>query len=294
MPVFYVGKEAGKVRVDIAIIGAGPAGLSAAITAAVREKSVSVYSAGANYLQKAQQVDNYLGFYQVSGAQLMESYLTHAQKMGIIPQKGRVANLLCLENGFMLNVSGEIIESNAVIMTTGVSKAKEIRGEKEFLGNGVSYCATCDGMLYRGKRVAVWGLSNDAASEANFLHEIGVRVHFVGTKQRTEGLHSDIPVCYGAVNAVLGEKSVTSVQTDEEQIPCDGVFILRDSIAPSTLIDGLKTENGYIQVDRDMKTNIDGLFAAGDCTGKPLQIAKAVGEGLVAALSAVEYLDKKE
>ena len=278
-------------RVDIVIIGAGPAGLSAAVTAAARGKKAAVFYAGDNYLRKAERVDNYLGFYHISGAQLMEQFMEHAKAMGITPQKGRVSNLLSMGDGFMLNVSGEIIEANSVIMTTGVSKAKEIPGEKEFLGRGVSYCATCDGMLYRGKSAVVWGMSNDAAGEANFLHEIGVNVHFVGTKQRTQGLHPEITVSPGALTEILGEDNVRAARAGSDGLPCDGVFILRDSIAPSTLMEGLELQNGYIKVDASMKTNIKGLFAAGDWVGKPLQISKAVGEGLVAALSAVEYLD---
>lgn len=277
--------------VDIAIIGAGPAGLSAAINGVARGKSVRVFNAGENYLARAERIDNYLGFYQVSGREMMEQFLSHAAKQGIRPEKGRVANLLPFGDRFMLNFGGDMIEAKTVILATGVSKAKPLPGEQELLGRGVSYCATCDGMLYRGKRAVVWGMSQEAAEEANFLHGLGVQVTYVSSKQRAQGLNEAIPYLAGAVAEVLGDQIVTGVRVGENVLDTDGVFILRDSIAPSTLVEGIAVQQGYVAVNREMETNIPGLYAAGDCTGKPLQISKAVGEGLIAAQQAAKYLD---
>ena len=107
-----------------------------------------------------------------------------------------------------------------------------------------------------------------------------------------EELADGIPFVKANRLAVLGEQSVTGLEADGQTIPCAGVFILREAVAPTDLLPALETENGYIKVDRAMATNVEGVFAAGDCTGLPLQIAKAVGEGHIAALSACEYLDR--
>ena len=270
---------------EIAIIGAGPAGLSAGINAIARGKTES------NYLLRAEKVNNYLGLYDVDGRQMMEQFLSHARAMGVVPEKGKAANILPMGEYFLLNVDGEMVEAKTVILATGVSSAKEIPGERELLGRGVSYCATCDGMLYRGKSAVVWGLSPEAAKEANFLQEIGVSVTFVSASAFREGLAEQIPYLSGAVKQVSGKEKVEAVLVNGQELPADGLFILRNSIAPAALVEGLVLEEGYIKVNHKMETNVPGLYAAGDCTGKPLQVSKAVGEGLIAAQMAAAYLD---
>ena len=277
--------------IDIAVVGAGPAGLSAAINAVARGKTVRLLSSESNYLRKAERVDNYLGFYDVSGQALMDAFVSHANGQGILLEPGKVANILPFGEGFMLNFGGDIVEARAVVLSTGVSKAKALPGEKELLGRGVSYCATCDGMLYRGKRAVVFGESEDAAEEANFLASIGVQVTYVSSAARKKHLREDIPYVEGRLSSILGEDTVTGAVCGEQTLPAQAVFLLRDSIAPSTLLDGLDTENGYVRVNRWMETNVPGVYAAGDCTGKPLQISKAVGEGLIAAQQAALYID---
>lgn len=277
---------------DVAVIGAGPAGLSAAINVVARGKTVRLLSGGENYLARAEQVDNYLGFYGVTGQELMHSFYAHAAQMGITVEKGRVANVLPMESSFLLNFSGDMIEAKAVVLATGVAKMKAVAGEEEFLGRGVSYCATCDGMLFRGKRAVVWGLAKDAAKEANFLADIGVQVQFVAAAPKEE-LNGGIPFLLGAVQKIEGEETVCAAVVNGERIPTDVVFVLRDAIAPSTLIPGVQEKDGYIAVTREMQTNIPGLFAAGDCTGKPLQISKAVGEGLIAGQQAAQYVGSR-
>ena len=166
-------------------------------------------------------------------------------------------------------------------------------GEEQFLGRGVSYCATCDGMLYRGKPVAVVGRAPDAPQEANYLKSLGCQVVYVAARE-PQGLDREIPWVRANRLAVKGEQTVTALEADGADIPCAGIFILRQAVAPTDLLPQLETENGAIKVDRRMATNVDGVFAAGDCTGGPLQVAKAVGEGHTAGLSACEYLDKKQ
>ena len=174
-------------------------------------------------------------------------------------------------------------------MAPGVVRAAKYPGEAEYLGRGVSYCATCDGMLYRNKPVVVVGLAPDAPSEANYLKSLGCQVTYVSPHE-PEGLE-DIPWIKAGRLAVKGEQNVTGLEADGSPLPCSGIFILRRAVAPTDLLPALETEEGVIQVDRGMATNLPGVFAAGDCTGGPLQVSKAVGEGHVAALSACAYLD---
>ena len=277
---------------DILVLGAGPAGLAAAVAARGRDKRVLVI--GNRWedspLAKAEQVDNYLGLPGRTGRQLLQEYVDHAAAMGVEFVTGRAISLMEF-NGFMVTVGSQIYDGKALILAPGVVRQAKYPGEEEFLGRGVSYCATCDGMLYRGREVAVVGRSPDAPAEANYLHSIGCRVTYVAPK-RPEGLDEAIPFVQAGRLAVKGESLVTALEVNGADIPCAGVFILRTSVAPTDLLPALETEGGYIKVDRSMATNVNGVFAAGDCTGLPLQIAKAVGEGHIAALSACEYLDQ--
>ena len=193
--------------------------------------------------------------------------------------------------GFHLTVGNELYEGSSLILAPGVVRQAKYPGEMEYLGRGVSYCATCDGMLYRGKPVVVVGRSKDAPREAAYLKELGCQVVYVASR-RPEQLDPAIPFVQANRLEVEGEQTVTGLRADGSLLPCSGIFILREAVAPTDLLPGLETENGAIRVDRRMATSIPGVFAAGDCTGEPLQVSKAVGEGLTAALSAAEYLDQ--
>lgn len=276
---------------DVAIIGAGPAGLSAAVNVLTRGKTLRIFSNRENYLSKAERVDNHLGFYNISGKEMMNQFLEHAQAMDVKIENEKVVNILPMDESFMLNVNGEIIEAKKVILALGTSKVKEIPGESRLLGMGVSYCATCDGMLYRGKTAAVWDQSSEAVHEANYLNDIGVKVIFVSKKPRPEKLDSNIEYINGIISEVHGNHKVEGIAAGGSIIKVDAVFMLREAVAPDKLIDGLGIENGFITVNRDMETNIQGIYAAGDCTGKPLQISKAVSEGLIAAQNAAKEID---
>lgn len=280
--------------VDIIIIGAGPAGLSAAVNALVRGKRVRIFSNRDNNLSKAERVDNHLGFYHMTGKELMDKFKEHAEAMGVKIEDGKAVNILPLGDSFMVNVNGQIIESKKVILAMGISKVKELPGEGRLLGNGVSYCATCDGMLYRGKDAVVWDQSHDAWEEANFLQSIGVNVTFISNKPRNENLSDNVKYIKGRIEEIIGENTVEAVNTGEEIIKTDAVFMLRDAVAPDTLIEGLELDGSFISVNKYMETNIPGLYAAGDITGKPLQLSKAVSEGLIAAQHAALQIDKKE
>ena len=166
-----------------------------------------------------------------------------------------------------------------MILAAGVARGKKFPGEAEFLGRGVSYCATCDGMLYRDKAVAVLGYSDSARQEAEFLERIGCHVTYFDRPKSCE---------------IRGDDKARSVTCDGRTVQTDCVFILRPALAPTDLFPGLAVEKGFVAVDRRMATNLPGLFAAGDCTGGPLQVAKAAGEGLIAGQSAAAYVSDLE
>ena len=281
------------MRYDIIVLGSGPAGQSAAVAARGRNKSVLVV--GNRWqdspLARAERVDNYLGLPALTGADLMELFTRHAEESGANLVNGKVISLMAWE-GFHLTVGSELYEGSALILAPGVVRQAKYPGEMEYLGRGVSYCATCDGMLYRGRPVVVVGRSKDAPREAAYLKDLGCQVVYV-SPLRPERLDPSIPFVQASRLEVAGEQTVTGLRADGALLPCSGVFILREAVAPADLLPGLETENGAVKVDRKLATNLPGVFAAGDCTGEPLQISKAVGEGLVAALSAAEYLDQR-
>lgn len=277
---------------DIAVIGGGPAGLSAAVNARARNKSVLVVTNDyrESPLYKAEWVDNYLGMPGRTGPELLEAYHSHAEAMGTVFRAGRALNIMPMEGTNYIGIGSDMEEARAVILATGVSRGRKYPGEAEFLGRGVSYCATCDGMLYRNRPVAVVGLAPDAPEEANFLHGLGCRVTYVSPRAPA-GLDPAIPYVKAARMEITGSSAVSALQADGREIPCDGVFLLRHAVAPTDLLPGLTLEGGYVAVDRDMRTSLPGIFACGDCTGEPLQLSKAAGEGLVAGQKAAEYVD---
>lgn len=262
---------------EVLIIGGGPAGLSAAINVRARGRSVLVVSnpLEENPLWPSERVDNYPGMPGVSGRELLGVMRRQAEEAGADFVTGRALTALPVSDTWYIGVGTDMHNAKAVVLAAGVARGKKFPGEAEFLGRGVSYCATCDGMLYRGKPVAVLGYSDSARREADFLREIGCSVtyfHRPGT-------------C-----AIQGDTVVRSVTCDGETADVAGVFLLRPAMAPADLFPGLELDNGYVTVDRRMATNLPGLFAAGDCTGGPLQVAKAVGEGLIAGQSAAAYV----
>ena len=259
------------MRYDIIVLGGGPAGLSAAVAARGRNKSVLVV--GNRWqdspLARAERVDNYLGLPGVTGMELLEQFRRHAEELGADFVLGRVISLMAW-NGFHLTVGSELYEGETLVLAPGVVRQAKYPGEAEYLGRGVSYCATCDGMLYRGKPVAVVGRSGDAPREAAYLKSLGCQVVYVAPKRPT-ALEPDIPFLQANRLEIAGAQTVTTLVADGAPIPCSGVFILRDAVAPTDLLPQLETLGGSIRVDRSMATSIPGVFAAGDCTGGPLQ-----------------------
>ncbi|MCL2125734.1 MAG: FAD-dependent oxidoreductase [Oscillospiraceae bacterium] len=264
---------------DAIVVGGGPAGLSAAITLRQRGNSVAVVTtdAAASGLYKARKVDNYPGLPGLSGAELLERFLEHARGVGVEFMAGQATSVLPMGETIGVAFGSEVLTSACVILATGVAQTSLFDGEEDFLGRGVSYCATCDGMLYRGKRVCVACLAPHADDEAEHLRAIGCDVVAISPKDMR----------------IIGDEFVSAVVADGVEIACDGVFIIRSTVAPHLLVAGIDTEGGYIRASASGETSIAGVFAAGDCVGPPLQVAKAVGQGLSAALSASEYIAKR-
>jgi len=264
---------------DVIIVGGGPAGLSAAISARQRNKTVVVISNNAanSGLFKAQQICDYPGFPTISGPELLQKLKEHALAAGAELATGRVDAILPSEDLFSVGSGSAILMSRSLILATGITQTSLFPGEEEFLGRGVSYCATCDGMLFRGKRICVVCLASETEKEADYLESIGCDVIRLNT--------NDVKI--------NGEGTVTSVTADGEEIQCSGVFILRQTIAPSSMLADMETEDGHVRAGPLGETNIPGVFAAGDCVGAPYKIAKAVGQGQVAAMSAIKYIDTK-
>lgn len=282
---------------DIGIIGSGPAALSAAVNARQRNKSVCVFgrSLDSSLLFAAEKVDNYLGMPDLSGEEMLNQFYAHAVKRGVEFKESRIGQIMSMGDYFVINADNEFFEAKTLILAIGLNKSKGIEGEMEYLGKGVSYCATCDGMLYRNKRVVVVGENEEGEAEANFLADVCEKVIYLPLYQPVLNLKETVEVLRGKPKAVVGEGSrVTGIAVGDETVECDGIFFAKNSTPPESLLFGLHTDGKNIIVDRNMATNLPGVFAAGDCTGAPFQIAKAVGEGLVAALSAAAYIDAKK
>lgn len=283
-------------KFDIAIIGGGPAGLSAALTGRIRNKSIALFEHldFSEKLQKAHKVDNYLGLPEVSGKGLMRYFTEHALAHGPKLIKEKVVTVFPGDKLFTLLTPQATYEAKAVIFATGVVSTLLFPGERELLGRGVSYCATCDGRMFTGKDVAVISYTQEGENEVAFLGELCHKVYFLPQYQGDfSQLRSPVQVLAGKPQAIAGGSQVEKLVTDKEEIKVHGVFIMRQSDPVENLLPGLELDGEVIKVNRDMSTNIPGIFAAGDCTGKPWQVAKATGEGLVAVLSAITYIDKQ-
>ena len=264
-------------KYDAIIIGGGPAGISAALTLRQRDKSVAVVAnpPDTTNLWKAKDVGNYPGI-AGTGESIQREMIKQLAFSGAVTISGRALSVVPMGTSFGVAVGSDYFEAAAVILAAGITRENAYPGENDYLGRGVSYCATCDGMLYKGKDVAVIGSSEEAKNDTDFLRSIGCRVeYFDGT---------------GSYEIKGGDK-VDTLVTRGKEYKVDCVFILKDTISVKKLVPGLDYSEGRVTVAEDMSTSVKGVFAAGDCTGKPYQLAKAVGQGNIAAMSAGKYID---
>ncbi len=280
-------------RYDIAVIGTGPAGLEAAITAKVRNKTVLLLGqkGSSDKVAKAHTIQNYLGLPNVAGDAMAKAFLDHVASMGVEITEDKVNAVYSMGKYFAIQCHGGDYEASTVIVAAGMTAMKPFPGEMEFLGRGVSYCATCDAALYKGKTAIIVAYSAADEEEAEFLAERADKVYYLPQYDYAGTLGGNIEVTCGVKpTSIAYADGTATLETDGDTFKADGIFILREQIAPSQLVPGLTMDGNHIAVDRQMNTNIKGLFACGDITGAPYQYIKAAGEGNVAALSAVSYL----
>ena len=282
-------------RFDIAIIGTGRAGLEAAITAKVRNKSVLLLGSksSSDKVSKAHTIQNYLGLPDIPGDKMSQIFIDHAASMGVEITEDKVNAVYAMGSYFALQCHGGDYEASSVIVAAGMTAMKPFPGEMENLGRGVSYCATCDAALYKCKTAIILAYSQEDEEEAEFLSERAEKVYYLPQYEYAGSLGGNIEV-HKDIKATSIEMAdgQAVLNTEAEPFKADGIFILRQQIAPSQLVPGLAMDGNHVKVDRSMATNIKGLFACGDIPGTPYQYIKAAGEGNVAALSAVSYLNE--
>ncbi len=279
---------------DIAIIGSGPAGMEAAITAKIRNKNILLLSSNdsSEKVGKAHLFENYLGLPNISGQNLNKAFLEHLKTLDIEITPAKVTNIYDMGDYFNIQAETQLYVAKSVILATGVNFGRPYENEEKFLGRGVSYCATCDGNLYKGKKVVVIASSQKEEKEANFLASLASNVLYIPLYKDILNLNSNIEVIREIPTLIEGNLKVNKLKTNKSEYEVDGIFILRDAISPKNLVPGLITEDDRVIVDRNMATNIKGLFACGDIVGRPYQAIKSAGEGNIAALSSVDFIDE--
>lgn len=281
---------------DVAIIGSGPAGISAALNFKLHNKSIIWFGPRdlSRKVEISQKIANYPAIPMVSGSELNNRLLKQIDDMGLELTDKMVTSIAPTKKGFMVLGGNDVYEARAVLLATGAVSAKGYKGEEELLGKGVSYCATCDGFLYKGKSIAVLCADKRFENEVEYLAGLADKLYLFTPYECSLNL-PNIEKPSGAIKEIVGDKHIDKIILDNDsQIELDGAFILRNSVMPQMLLKGLELDGVHIATNRDMSTSIAGCYAAGDCTGRPYQIAKSVGEGNVAAHSILEYLSNIE
>ncbi len=278
---------------DAAIIGTGPAGLSAALNLSIHQKNfIWIGTKNLNEkIEKAALISNYPGLSAISGKELLHAYKRQIEDMGIEIKESMVNSIMPLGDHYAIMAGSEFYEAQSIILAPGLVNIVPIKGETDFIGKGLSYCATCDGMLYRDKVIGIVCNARRFEHEIEYLAEIAKKVYLFPEYEECSIDLGNVEII-SDVQEICGEKRLSALNLKNgETIEVDGLFVLRDTIAMKSLLPGLALEGTDIQVNRNMETNIPGCFAAGDCTGRPYQYTKAVGEGNVAAHTLLKYLD---
>lgn len=281
---------------DVAIIGTGPAGLSAALTLKLHNKEIVWFGSKeqSEKIEKSEKIANYPGVPMVKGADLNAAFIRQAEEMGIEITEKTVTLISRNGDHYMVLANNEVHEAKTVLFAAGVVQAKGLEGEEDFVGKGVSYCATCDGFFYKGKDIAVYSSAPKLEEDIRYLEEIAGKVYVYRTYKTDKPDPENTVRLEKPIRKLTGGFKVNGiVLSDETEIPVDGIFCLRSAIAPTTLLGGLEMDGAHIVVNRQQETNYPGCYAAGDCTGRPYQIAKAVGEGNVAAHQILSYLSEQ-
>ena len=302
---------------DTIILGAGPAGLTAGIYAARGGLSTLIIESKAPGGQASltSTVENYPGVPETSGFDLAFSMLNQAKSFGVSVKTGTIASLrLCGDEKVVALANGKEFSSRTIIIATGAkSRPLGLENEGELVGRGVSYCATCDGMFFKGKTVAVVGGGNTAVEDALYLEKLASKVYLIHRRNELRAdkiladriKESSVEILWNSVvtkafaSDNLTEIEVKNVKTDSlSRVSVDGLFVAVGQTPNTAFFENadekpILTDGGYIVADKNMRTNIDGVFAAGDVRETPLrQIITACADGAVAANSAIKYLQE--
>lgn len=278
---------------DTIIIGTGLAGISAALTLKLHKKDFLLIGPRglSGKIEKAEKIGNYPGLSFVSGRDFSAALSAQLKDAGISVTEGVVSSIMQMGGSFGVAAGSEFYESRSIIIASGTGASEAVKGEAELLGRGLSYCATCDGFLYGGKRLFVLCESKEQEHEVEYLASIASEITLLA-KYKEVGTIKGVTSVSGPLEAIEGDSRVTSVLCGGTRYECDGAFLLKSSFAPSALASGIELDGSSIRVNRECATSISGIFAAGDITGRPYQYAKAAGEGTVAAHSVIRYLDR--
>lgn len=281
---------------DVIIIGAGPAGISASIYAKRGNLNVLVIYNDKSSLEKAEKIDNYYGFENgIYGNKLYQDGINQAKNLGVDIKNEEVIKIEFEETGYSVTTLEGKYKSKTIILATGNKKnTPNIKGIKEFEGKGISYCAICDGFFYKDKDVAIIGSGNYAISETNDLINITKQITILTNGGKAPEIRADnVKINEKEIKEIRGENRAEEIEfTDNSRLKTEGIFIA-EGIAGSLEFAkklGIITKNNKIIVNEKMETNVPGIYACGDCTGGLLQISKAVYEGTVAGLQAIQYL----
>jgi thioredoxin reductase (NADPH) len=297
---------------DVVIIGSGPAGCTAGIFAVRRNLKTLILSDPMELSQaeEAPLVDDWPGEPEINGMELVKKFRDHTKKLGAEIREERITEISKIKEGFIVKSAGKSFEARTVIYATGAKHRKGlVKGEEALAGKGVSYCASCDGPLYKGKRVLVLGGGDTAVSYALLLEQIGADTTLVHRRDELRAAeawqkkikNSKVKILWSTLCLELkGKERVESAvlmnkkTQKKEEVKVDGVFVAFGTVPTSEIAKnvGIKLDDrGYILVDRNQKTNIDGIFAAGDCCDNPSKkIVTAAGDGAIAAESAYSYI----
>lgn len=283
----------------VVVIGSGPAGISAALYTARAGIDTTVITKGMGALERAEHIQNYYGITgNMSGKELAEAGIKGAKEVGVSFINEEVVGI-SFDGSLKVRTQADEYSAQGIVIATGTSReTPDIKGLKEFEGKGVSYCAVCDAFFYRGRHVCVLGSGEYAAHEAAVLMAVAKKVTVLtnGGELKTK-FPDNVDIVTEKISQLQGEARVEEIIFENAgRLRTDGVFVAY-GVAGSTALArkiGAVIENGKIVVDSNMATNIPGLYAAGDCTGGMLQIAKAVYEGAKAGTELVRYLRKNK
>ncbi|MBP5242592.1 MAG: NAD(P)/FAD-dependent oxidoreductase [Clostridia bacterium] len=277
---------------DVIIVGSGMAGVSAALTLQLHKKNILWLGSPelSEKIRKAERIRNYPGLSDISGEAFVETLKNQVAEAGLVITDEMATGVYAMGDKFTVLTEKGSYDGLTVVVTTGVESAKSVAGEEKFVGRGVSYCATCDGFLYKGKTIAVVATSEEKEGEVEYLASLAEKVYFFPQYKNVGVNLPNVEIITEKPKEIAGVRRVEKLLTETREFAVECVFFLKNAMAPSVLVGGIKAEGGHVVVNRDMSTNLKGCFAAGDCTGAPYQYAKAAGEGNVAAHSVVGYL----